>query len=89
MCSNKLTSPIPAAKFVVSDNGEQLFPRNAPETTAPVVIASLKPKICPIPKNAIPIVEIVVNELPTVIPTIVQTKNAVGKKKRTEINWNP
>ncbi len=40
-------------------------------------------------QKAIPIVEIVVNELPTVTPTIAQTRNAVGKKKRTETSLNP
>ena len=36
-------------------------------------MALSNPKMCPIPKNAIPIVEIVVKELPTVTPTILHT----------------
>ncbi len=89
ICSKRFTPPIPAAKFVVSDNGEMLFPKKAPETTAPAVIALSNPRICPIPRKAIPIVETVVKELPTVTPTSAQTTKTVGKKNFTEIILKP
>ena len=74
-----------AAKLVVSDKGDILLPKKAPETIAPAVIALSNPNIWPIPKKAIPMVEIVVKELPTVIPTKLHTIKTVGKKNFTEV----
>lgn len=48
------------ARFVVSDNGENLSPVQAPERTAPQMSAGLTPMVAPIVRNAIPNVALTV-----------------------------
>src|SRR5699024_4964696 len=78
--SNKSTCKMDDAIFVVSDSGDILSPKNAPETIAPAVIASEISIALAIPMKATPIVPTVVNELPTLTPTIAQTTNTITKK---------
>ena len=70
--SNKPVSETAAARFVVSDKGENLSPTYAPEIIIPAVIAGEIPRPCPIAKNAIPTVAVVVQEEPQARPTIAQ-----------------
>ena len=75
------TPTVPEARLVVSDNGDILSPKKAPETIAPAVIVSEISMAPAIPINATPTVATVVNELPIEIPTILQIKNTMAKKK--------
>ena len=68
ICSNKSTLTILAAKFVVSDKGDILSPKKAPETIAPAVSATDASTALAILINATPIVATVVNELPIAVP---------------------
>ena len=64
-----------AAMLVVSEMGDILSPKNAPDTTAPATTAGLAPKALPIPIKATPRVAQVVRLLPMATPTIeVSTK---------------
>src|SRR5699024_10930259 len=78
--SNKSTFSTDEAMFVVSDNGDILSPKNAPETTAPAVIASDISNVLAIPINATPTVPTVVNELPILIPIMDATTNTIARK---------
>src|SRR5699024_363320 len=78
--SNKSTSKIEDAIFVVSDKGYILSPKNSPETIAPAVIGKETPKAVDIPIKASPTVPTVVSELPTLIPIIAVTTKIIAKK---------
>lgn len=71
------------AKLVESDNGDILSPKIAPDKIAPATKAGFKPIVIPIPKIAIPTVEIVVKPLPIDNPTNEQTIKADGTKNLT------
>ena len=78
MWSNKFTSQTAAAILVVSDNGDILSPKYAPDIIAPATIPVGIPIAVPIPKNAIPTVAIVLHELPVandIIAEIIATTN--------------
>ena len=63
------------ASVQVSDSGDILSAKNAPETMAPAAIATLASKALLIPINATPIVAAVVKLLPSATPIIeVSTK---------------
>ena len=68
ICSNKSMPTILAAMLVVSDNGDILSPKSAPETTAPATMAGLALKASVMPKNATPTVAQVVKPLPSATP---------------------
>ena len=59
-----VTWTICAVRIVVSDSGESLSPRYAPEMTAPAVIAGDTPSMVAMPMRPTPIVPAVVHELP-------------------------
>src|SRR5699024_2399662 len=80
ICANKSTFNIDDAIFVVSESGDILSPKKAPETIAPAVIGSDTSVALDIPINATPMVPTVVKELPTLIPTIADTRNTIAKK---------
>ena len=79
MCLNIGTLLIDDASTVVSDRGEILSPKYAPEIIAPAIIPSLNPCAFPMPSKATPIVAIVVHELPTVTETNAQITHAVRR----------
>ena len=81
MCENNLLPAIAAAKFVVSDKGDILSPKYAPEITAPAVIPRGMPIALPIPIKAIPTVADVVQELPVAIEIMAQIITQDGRKK--------
>ncbi|MEG0580418.1 MAG: hypothetical protein RR490_10925, partial [Niameybacter sp.] len=62
--SNKLVPAIAGAKFVVSDRGDILSPKYAPDIIAPAIILFGIPRALPIPNKAIPIVPTVVQDEP-------------------------
>lgn len=68
-------------KLVESDNGDILSPKTAPEMIAPATKARLAFMLAPIPKRAIPTVEIVVKPLPIATPTMAQAIKTDGTKK--------
>src|SRR5690606_35975635 len=89
ICSNKSTPTMEEARFVVSERGDILSPKKAPDTIAPAAIGKDKSSICAIPINATPTVAVVVKELPIEIPITAQTTNTMAKKYVGEINWHP
>src|SRR5699024_12615985 len=89
ICAKKATFNIEDALFVVSESGDILSPKKAPETIAPAVIGSDTPVALDIPINATPIVPTVVKELPTLIPTIADTRNTIAKKNFGVTILNP
>src|SRR5699024_3332268 len=78
--SNKSTLTIIDAKLVVSESGDILSPKNAPDTTAPAVISTDKPSAELTLTNATPSVAAVVSELPMLIPIIAVTMKTIAKK---------
>src|SRR5699024_967952 len=89
ICANKSTFNIEDAIFVVSESGDILSPKKAPETIAPAVIGSDTSVALDIPINATPMVPTVVKELPTLIPTIADTRNTIAKKNFGVTILNP
>ena len=69
------------ARIVVSDKGDILSPKYAPEMIAPAIHPSSKPCAFPIPINAIPIVAIVVYELPVITEINAQMMQVDARKK--------
>ena len=64
MCSKSVVPDIADARFVVSENGDCLSPKYAPEMIAPAVIAGSIPRPAPMPMKAIPTVPADDHELP-------------------------
>lgn len=58
--------------MVVSDSGDSLSPRYAPEMTAPAVIGAETPIIEAMPTSPTPTVAAVVHEMPMDIATVPQ-----------------
>ena len=75
--------------MVLSDRGEILSPKYAPEITIPAVSAGLIPRPVPIPIRATPIVPPEVQALPVATDTIAHKIHPVGRKNFGEINSNP
>ena len=89
MCE-KIGLPVTdAAKTVVSESGETLSPKYAPEMIAPAIQPVSKPCASPIPIKAIPIVAMVVQELPVITDTIQQIRLVDTKKKLGWMIWIP
>ena len=85
MCSKRLTPATADAIFVVSDSGDILSPKYAPEITAPAAIPVGIPRPSPIPISAIPTVPAVPHEVPVESETIAQmihvaTRNIPGER---------
>ena len=81
MWANKSLPATAEARFVESESGDILSPKTAPEIIAPAVKAGLIPSVVPIPKRAMPTVEMVVKPLPIAAPTKEQTTKTEGTKK--------
>ena len=77
---NKSLPETAGAKLVVSESGDILSPKYAPERIAPAIIPSEIFRALPIPISAIPIVADVVHELPVAIETIIQIIHAASRK---------
>ena len=74
---------------VVSDSGEILSPKYAPDMMAPAIMPSLKPCALPIPMSATPMVAMVVHELPIITDMNAQMMHAVTRKILGEIICTP
>src|SRR4051812_18214557 len=69
ICADR-SDPVDAvARLTVSESGEALSPKYAPEITAPAVIAGDRPMFAAIPIRPMPIVPTTVQELPMQIAT--------------------
>ena len=79
MCQNRVAPAIAGARLVVSDNGDILSPKYAPDTTAPAVIAAGKPSAAPTPISATPIEPAVDQDEPVASDTIQQRIHAVTR----------
>ena len=85
MCSQRSTPAAAGVKLVVSDNGDILSPKKAPETIAPPVSDGGIPSPKPIPIIARPTVPTVPHEVPVATEMIEQirqteTRNDEGEK---------
>ena len=80
ICLNKSTPVNPEAIFVVSDKGDILSPKYAPDIIAPAVRPFEISKALPIPNRAIPTVAIVDQELPEDNETIAHMIAAATRK---------
>ena len=89
MCENKSTLHDDDARTVVSDRGDTLSPKYAPEMIAPAIHPSLYPITLPIPWNAMPIVAIVVHELPDRTDITAHTPHAMRRNIRGFIISKP
>ena len=77
------------ARFVVSDSGDILSPKYAPEMIAPTVMPSGMPRPCPTPTRATPMVPMVVQELPVKVDTMVHSRQDASRKTFGEIQESP
>src|SRR5690625_967880 len=75
--------------FVVSDKGDILSLKNAPETTAPAAIDKENHKAVDIPIKASTTVPTIVSELPTLITMKAVTTNIIAKKYFGVTSSNP
>ena len=64
---------------VVSESGDILSPKYAPEMMAPAVSASEKPSAWPMPIRATPTVAMVVQEEPVMMDTTAHSTQAVSR----------
>ncbi|MNP32898.1 hypothetical protein D3C76_1261020 [compost metagenome] len=80
MCVNKDIPATAGAKFVVSESGDILSPKQAPLIIAPAAKVGEIPVVTAIPIKATPMVLTVVNELPVNIETMIVTYNALTAK---------
>lgn len=72
MCVNSGVSVTDEARMVVSESGDTLSPKYAPDTMAPAIQPSSNPCALPMPIRAMPMVAIVVHELPVMTDTTAQ-----------------
>ncbi len=79
MCVNNSPPAIAGARLVVSDNGDILSPKYAPDNTAPATMPKGIPIAWPIPIKAIPTVAEVVQELPVAIEIMAQMTTVAGR----------
>ena len=89
MCLKRGDPEMDAAITVVSESGEILSPKYAPDMIAPAIIPSLKPWAFPIPMRATPIVAMVVHELPIITEMKAQIIHAVTRKIFGEMICTP
>ena len=80
ICVNKLVPAIAGARLVVSDKGDILSPKYAPDIIAPAIRPFEISKALPIPNRAIPTVAIVDHELPEANETIAHMMAAATRK---------
>ena len=80
---------IAGANVVVSDIGESLSPKYAPDIIAPAITGLGNPSPSPIPTRAIPTVEAVLHELPVERDTIEHIITVTGKNTNGLIIFKP
>ena len=89
MCRNKSVPDADDARIVVSDKGDILSPKYAPEIIAPAVQDDGMDNASPIPKSATPIVATVVQELPVTTLTIAHITQVLTRKNCGDIICMP
>ena len=89
MCVKSGTRLTDEAITVVSDSGEILSPKYAPEMMAPAITPSENPSALPMPISATPIVAMVVHELPTITDTSAQITHADSRNSFGEMIFSP
>lgn len=89
ICLYKSTPEILAARFVVSERGEILSPKYAPDMIAPASYPLLNPIISPALSIAIPIVPIVVHELPRISEISAVKMKITNRKIDGLMSFNP
>lgn len=87
--SNRSAPATAGATLVVSDMGDILSPKAAPETTAPAVMAGLMPSPMPTPIRATPTVPQVDQELPVAIAVMMQAIQAVTRNRLGLMSFSP
>ena len=80
ICSNNVEPAMAGARFVVSESGDILSPKYAPEIMAPPIIGAGMPRPIPTPIKAIPTVPAVVQEDPVASDTIELINNVATRK---------
>ncbi len=80
MCVNNSAPAEAEARLVVSDNGDSLSPKYAPERIAPAMRPGSIPSTVPTPIKAIPMVAEVVQELPVNTDTTAQIMQVANRK---------
>src|SRR5690606_22294449 len=80
MCVNRSVPATAGARLVVSDSGDILSPKYAPEMTAPAAIAGDRESPIATPISATPSVPAVVHELPVASAEIAQIRHVATKK---------
>ncbi|OPZ56577.1 MAG: hypothetical protein BWY89_01060 [Bacteroidetes bacterium ADurb.BinA012] len=84
-CVKRSVPATAGARLVVSDRGDILSPKYAPDMIAPAIIASLNPRAFPIPSSATPMVATVDHELPVLTDTRAQMTTAAN---RNILGWS-
>ena len=77
------------ARLVVSDSGESLSPKYAPDMTAPAVGPTGIPSPAPIPISASPMVPIVPQDVPVASDVIEQISTAATRNTLGESSLSP
>ena len=89
MWSNRLEPATAGARFVVSDSGDILSPKYAPDTTAPADIADGNPRAVPIPMIATPMEPAVDHDEPVASDTMEHSRHAVNRNTLGAITLMP
>ncbi len=92
MCLMCVIRSVPAragAMFVVSDKGDILSPKYAPDRTAPATIGNGNPRPAPTPIRATPIVPVVPQLVPVASDVSAQMIRVAGRKIEGDRMVNP
>ena len=77
------------ARLVVSDRGDILSPKYAPDIMAPAVIPAGTPSPLPIPISATPMVPTVDQELPVAVAITAQIRQLASRKTDGDKIFSP
>ena len=86
---NILISLVDEARMVVSESGESLSPKIAPESTAPTIISSGTPMLTPTLTHAMPTVPAVPQEVPMQLHSTAHRRNDATRIHLTFIHPRP
>ena len=89
MCAYRSVLAAMAARTVVSETGDILSPKQAPETMAPATTGSGIPMASPMPIRTMPAVPAVPQLVPVAIDMAMHSTMAVGRKMAGEMNSIP
>ena len=89
ICLKRSAPDTEDASTVVSDIGDTLSPKYAPDIMAPAVNGSGMPSALPMPSKAMPIVAIVVHDVPVITDTSEEMMQAHGRNNDGVIICTP